>query len=386
MKLSASTVRAAALPVGKNEAIFFDDSLPGFGLRLRVTGGRSFVFQYKLGGKQRRMSLGTASVRNVGDVRKSVEQLYHRVKLGEDPANDRAQALAATAATFAVAASEFLEQAHGRLRERTCLELGRHLLKDAKPLHQLPLARVSRADIASVLATSSKNSGAVTGNRVRSSLSSFFSWAMAQGRAEANPVVGTTKNRERSRDRVLAAAELKAIWGHSGDGDYGKIVRLLVLTGQRTGEIANLRWSEVHDATVVLPPERVKNGRTHTVPLSTAALGILGQKQRRRERVFGKRGDKFGGWNDFKKQLDARIAAANGTPLAPWTFHDIRRSVVTHMAEMGIAPHIIEAAINHVSGHKGGVAGIYNRASYEADKRVALERWAAHLLAVVGRA
>jgi integrase len=333
------------------------------------------------------MSLGTASVRNVGDVRRSAEQLHHRVKLGEDPASDRAQAVAAASQTFAVVATEFLEQARERLREHTCADLERHLKRDAKALHQLPLTRISRADVASVVTASSRNSGAVTGNRVRSSLSNFFSWAMQQGRVEANPVIGTTKNRERPRDRVLSEGELKGIWRQSGDGDHGKVIQLLILTAQRASEIGNLCWSEVHDDTVVLPAERVKNGRRHTIPLSAAALNILGQKQRRgnRDMIFGKRGRKFGDWRKYKKQLDVRIAAASGRPLAQWTIHDIRRSTATHMAELGVLPHAIEAVLNHVSGFRSGVSGIYNRSSYEREKRDALDLWAAHLLAVVGR-
>jgi integrase len=386
VKLTAITVRTAVLPAAKSETIFFDDDLPGFGLRLREGGGRSFVFQYKLGAKQRRMSLGTAHARDVGDVRKAAEQLYHRVKLGEDPAGDRTRAVAAAAQTFEAAANEYLEQAREWLRKSTYPDVKRYLLKHCKPLHQLSLGKVARADVASVLAAVSRESGGPTGNRLRTSLSSFFSWAMQHGRVEANPVVGTPKNKERPRDRVLSAAELGLIWEHSGVTDHGKVIRLLILTGQRASEIANLLWSEIHGDVIILPRERVKNGRLHTIPLSGAALDILAEKQRRgsRDLIFGKHGSAFSGWGSSKEALDQRIAAAKGKPLAAWVIHDIRRSVVTHMAEIGVQPHIIEAVINHVSGHKGGVAGIYNRASYEAEKRTALNRWAAHLTAIVG--
>jgi integrase len=144
-----------------------------------------------------------------------------------------------------------------------------------------------------------------------------------------------------------------------------------------------LRWDEVHDDQIILPGSQTKNGRTHVVPLTDQVQTILSRLRRdARQSVFGRRGGGFGDWPRGKAALDARIRKVVG-----WTLHDIRRTVATRMAELGIQPHIIEAVLNHVSGHKGGVAGIYNRATYDKEKREALNLWAEHVLALVeGRA
>ena len=157
-----------------------------------------------------------------------------------------------------------------------------------------------------------------------------------------------------------------------------------MLTGQRANEIAGLRWDELHDDQIVLPGERTKNKRTHLVPLSEPARAILAKTERKdRKHVFGRDDTGYQGWGKAQPRLDARIAESQGSRLPHWTPHDLRRTVATRMAELGVQPHIIEAVLNHVSGHKSGVAGIYNRATYDKEKREALNLWAAHLLAVV---
>jgi integrase len=140
---------------------------------------------------------------------------------------------------------------------------------------------------------------------------------------------------------------------------------------------------------IALPAERTKNSRPHDVPLSDPALAILKARPRLggSEYVFTAGANGFRGWSNYKVALDARIAG-NGA-IAPWRLHDLRRTAATHMAEsppkgLGMQPHIIEAVLNHVSGHKAGVAGIYNRATYETEKRRALNLWAEHLASIVG--
>jgi integrase len=394
MKLTATTCRTQKLPAGKNEAIFFDDDIPGLGLRLRAGGSRILVFQYKLGSKQRRMKIGAVGALEFGAARDKAKEYYARVQLGEDPAGDKADAKAKAAETFEAAADLFLARQRAHLRPRSYVDVERHLLTHAKTLHQLQLAKIERRDIATVIATITKNSGAVTGNRVRTSLCTFFGWAMREGLLEANPVINTNRNKEHTRERVLSPAELRLIWNALGDDDFGAIMKLLALTGQRAGEIAGLRWSEVRDLELVLPGERTKNHRAHTIPLSEPARAILatiGARPRRadaagklRDLVFGIGDGPFSGWSNSKEALDARLAEMNGSPLGHWTPHDLRRSFATHAAEfIGMQPHIIEACLNHVSGHRAGVAGIYNRAMYEPEKRAALTRWAEHLLAWV---
>jgi integrase len=147
-------------------------------------------------------------------------------------------------------------------------------------------------------------------------------------------------------------------------------VRLLILTGQRRAEIGGLRWSEIdfERGLIVLPPERNKNNRQHELPMSTQVRAILERQPRRNEFVWGRR---WLSWGNPKASLDRQL---NG--MSDWRLHDLRRSAATQMAELGVLPHIIEAILNHVSGHKSGVAGIYNRARYADEMRFALQRWA----------
>jgi integrase len=163
--------------------------------------------------------------------------------------------------------------------------------------------------------------------------------------------------------------------------DYGVIVKLLMLTGQRANEIAGLRWSEVdlQRGLISLPGERTKNGKPHDIAIAASVRSLLEAREKSdRDLIFGRGDGPFSGWSRAKTALDKRIGA-----LKHWTIHDLRRSVATGMADIGIQPHVIEAVLNHVSGHKGGIAGIYNRAQYSAEKAQALARWDEHIRTVV---
>ena len=390
MKLTVGRISGLRLPPGKTDHIEWDDDVAGFGVRLRESGSRSFVFQYKIGTQQRRIALGAVSAIDIGKARETAKDLYARVRLGQDPASDKADAKVKAAETFAAIAARFLEHQRTRLRPRSYPDVERHLLAHAKALHGLQLAKVERRNIATVIAAVAENSGAVTGNRVRTTLSTFFSWAMMHGLVESNPVIGTMRNRERSRERVLQPAELRTIWNRLEDDHFGAIIKLLALTGQRANEIAALRWSEIHDNAIVLPADRTKNHRAHVVPLSKPALAIIEAQPRRsnadgkpRDLIFGLADGPFSGWSNSKEKLDERITKAIGKPVPHWTPHDLRRTAATQMAEIGIQPHVIEAVLNHISGHRAGVAGIYNRAAYEREKAVALDLWAERLAAIV---
>ena len=225
------------------------------------------------------------------------------------------------------------------------------------------LGAVSRVTVAARLREIAKESGNTAANRARATLSAMYAWAIGEGLCETNPVVGTNKADEGgARDRVLSDTELAAVWYNAPDSDYGRIVRLLMLTGQRRDEIGSLHWSEVDtDAkTITLPGSRTKNGREHVVPLSTDALAIITatSQPEGREKVFGVGDGGFSGWSKAKAALDEKL----GKSVSAWTLHDLRRTAATRMADSGVQPHVIEAVLNHVSGHKGGVAGVYNRA------------------------
>ena len=186
-----------------------------------------------------------------------------------------------------------------------------------------------------------------------------------------------------SRDRVLSTSEIRLFWNATATLPQvsANVVRLLLLTGCRLNEVAKLRWEEVSDdfATLTIPGTRTKNSRALVVPLPPLARQLIAEQERNEEFVFTTNGvTPAAGWSMAKKRLDA---AMGNVPA--WVLHDLRRTAATGMAEIGIQPHIVEAVLNHVSGHRAGVAGVYNRASYAAEKREALEKWASHIRSIV---
>jgi integrase len=268
------------------------------------------------------------------------------------------------------------------VRRRTFTEAQRYLQSSYfKPLHNIPVDAITRRDVAARLLIIGRENGVVAAGRARAALSALFSWAMENGLAETNPTVGTAKPKAPpSRERTLSDQELLAVWRAAGDDDFGRIVRLLILTGQRRTEVGGMAWSELDldRAAWVLPAERAKNKREHQVPLGPLAADIIRPVPVviDRDLLFGARTDRgFTSWAEGKRKLDARL----GDQFKPWTLHDLRRSCATHLADLGVEPHIIEALLNHQSGHKRGVAGIYNKAKYTVAVQKAVSLWDSHI-------
>ena len=253
---------------------------------------------------------------------------------------------------------------------------------------------ITRQAIVGVVDDISAAQGDVAADRARTALSGLFGWAIERGYCDANPTMNISpRSSDRARDRVLSESELVQVWRASGDDEYGAIIKLLILTGQRRLEIGELGWPEIdiERLQIDLPAERTKNHRAHVVPLSSAALAVLERIQRRDDRdlVFGRRTGGFSGWSKAKAELDARVSDARklagiDQPMPAWRLHDLRRTFATCTNELGFAqPHVVEAILNHISGHLAGVAGIYNKAAYLAERRHALELWGAHVTALV---
>lgn len=382
-KLTQKIVAALDLPPGKSEEFTWDEDFGGgFGVRLRRGRhgkiSRGWVYQYDHGPQTRRISLGAAAVVSYAAARQNAAKLQARVRLGEDPAAERHRARARAGETVAAALRTYLPQKRTTMRQLSYIEIERHLLKDLKALHALQLADVTTRDIATCLMPLTD---AVAIN-ARRSLNTFFMWALRQALVAANPVIGVEQRKQRAREHVIDADGLKAIW-HATEtaDDFSVIVRLLMLTAARRSEIGGLRWSEVYDGRVILPAERTKGGHSHTIPITPPMRALLDARPRRpgRDLIFGRDdGRPFGNWGWAKIALDARIKAAS-FEMKAWRLHDLRRSAATGMGELGIEPHVIEAALGHVSEFRTPISRVYNLSRYEAPIRAALTAWAAHL-------
>ncbi len=392
MRFTQATIASLTIPPGKTELIIFDEELPRFGIRLRSGGKRTWIVQYRIGRKHRRLSLGPVEAMKLATARDEARRALAKVGLAMDPQAEKERARSEASVSLGGVADSYLAAAKDRLRPRSYIELERHLRQAWAPLRGQPINGIDRATVASHLSSMTTARGPVAANAARTALSALYSWAMREGIAEANPVALTNRPAvPRARDRVLRDDELRSIWRACRDDDYGRIIRLLILTGQRRDEVASMAWSEIDLEQVLwsLPGSRTKNHRPHDVPFSDLALEILASVPRRagRDLLFGESERGFSGWSKAKLALDKRIAAdreGSGLPaLAPWRLHDLRRTFATRGGDLGLFPHVIEAVLNHVSGSRAGVAGIYNRSLYAPEKRDGMVRWSEHLRAVV---
>src|SRR5262245_61236181 len=265
-----SDVFSLSLSDGKGEALFFDegklsDRVPGLALRIRKGGSRRFIFFYRFGGKAQRVTIGDASAWTLDAARARARELRVMVDRGDNPADERQAAKVEQARqvlTLGAVAADYLADRKPKMRPKTHSETTRYLRDYFKPLLELQIDEIKRADVAAACRTIAKDSGPVAADRARSVLSALYAWAIGEGKAEANPVIGSIKLSEnKPRDRVLSDSELAKIWTALPDNDYGAIVRLLILTGCRREEIGALAWSEIDlDAGVItLPATRTKN-------------------------------------------------------------------------------------------------------------------------------
>jgi integrase len=307
------------------------------------------------------------------DARDAAVKVLRTVSEGHDPAQ---QSLRHGSIEDVVA--HFLEQHCKDYRPRSRKETERLLRVNVLPKWKgRRIEEITRADVRAILANLVETP--VVANRVHSVLSILFRWAVEHDLVAASPVAGVrAPNKETARDRVLNDDELKAVWqaadkeGHP----FGTIVQLLILTGQRRGEVAGMQWSELdlESGLWTLPRERVKNGRRHEVPLPRQAIEILRNEVPRigDKYVFTINGTgAFGAFSKARGRLNVKIPA--------WTVHDLRRTVASGMASLGANLVVIEKILNHVSGSLAGIVGVYQRHEYAEEKRAALQLWADHV-------
>jgi integrase len=386
IQLTDRAIAGLAPPAGKTEDFAWDADLAGFGVRVRRRPDgcvlRTYVVQYRANGRTRRSTVGGGARITLAQARGAARKLLAQVELGADPQADKATKRQRGARTFKATVDAYLEARRGELRPASLRVTTLYLTGPYfRPLHAIGIADIEHADIAARLTAITRTHSAHTASCARRAVSALFGWATEEGWVTTNPVAGTRKPvRAPARDRVLTDAELAAAWKACGDDDFGKIVRLLILTGARRSEVGDMTWSEIDlDAgTWTLPAARSKNHRAHTVPLPATAVEILRSVPRAgRDHLFGDGdGAGFARWSRAKAELDRRLGAA------AWRVHDLRRTVATGMIGIGIEPHHVEAVLNHFSGHRRGVAGVYNRSPYERQMKMALARWAEHVAAL----
>ena len=387
MKITQDKVTRIPLPQGKSEYIVFDETMPGFGLRIRAGDKgqhRTFIAQYKIGAKHRRITLGNVTKVTLENARQQAKRIFGKVANGDDPANEKAEKRRVASHTLDATIANYLEAKAIELKPRSFLEVKRHLERDWQALHSLAIANIGRANVAAALSVMAKTKGGVTANRSRAALSALYRWAIGEGLCDQNPVTGTNRQEENGhRERSLSDSEVAKVWRAAPENDHGKIVRLLMLTGCRRNEIGGLKWSEVslETRTLTIAKERTKNGMEHIVPLSDAALSILQGTMRRGERdfIFGiARDGGFSGWSKSKIALDKAVALKD-----EWRLHDLRRTVRTGLGKLGVQPHVAEAVLNHLPPK---LIRTYDRNTYAAEKKAALDLWAAHLKVAIAQA
>ena len=391
-KLTEKAIERLACEPGQRDRLVFDSEQRGLAVRVVAAGNKSYLTQYVVAGRKRRVPLGSVDAISLASARAAAATVMGQVAKGADPADDRKTAAADAKIealrermTLARLVEDWdrLHLAHRSARYR---KDATESLKRALPdWWNRPAERLARKDVVVIvdrLTPSVARALAAYGR-------ACFAWAVRRGSVPGNPFVELPVAPSNvQRDRVLTDAEAVKVWkAAAADAtSYGPIVRLLLLTGQRRDEVRGMTWGEVAPdlATWTIPGERTKNGQPSVVPLSAPAQAILrarlaAVRDVRRGLVFPGEGGKvmFGNWSKSKAGLDA-AAGVTG-----WRVHDLRRTVATGLQRLGVRLEVTEAVLNHVSGSRGGIVGIYQRHDWAAEKRMALDGWAAHLIAAM---
>lgn len=368
-----------------------DGLIAGLYLCVQPTGHMAWAVRYRHHGRPRKLTIGAYPGIGLKDARELASRALVAVASGGDPAADKQAAKAAARPgddrdLVEKVVAQFVERyAKAHQRPRTAYETERVLNREVVARWRgRRLSDLGKADIHELLDEIVDRGSPIQANRALAAMRRMCGWAIERGLTDKSPCDGVrAPAAERSRDRVLSDDELKAVWKASDviGWPFGALVRLLILAGQRRSEIAEMRWREIDfDAKVwTLPRERSKNGQAHVVPLSDAAVAVL----RSLPRVAGKAGYVFStngetpvsGFARAKERLNAELPP----DMPGWTLHDLRRTFASGCARLGIAVHVVEAALNHRSGTIRGVAAIYNKYSYDAEKRAAMSAWSRHV-------
>jgi integrase len=394
--LTAASVQRLR-PPSAGQVEYYDRRLPSFGLRLSYHGTKSWFVMTRLEGKLIRVTLGRHPALSLADAREEARRTTTLAAAGKDPRLIRLAAKHKRQEerrnTFASCADEFLERhVERRLRPSTKREY-RRILKgsDTRAWRDRPITQIGKREVLDVIEAMDGRGSPGASKRALVYLRKFFNWC-----AERDIITTVPTDRIRpphpevKRDRVLSDGELRYLLCAlaAERSVFGTLLRILILTGQRRAEVAGMLWSELRDidnegALWEIPGHRTKNKHTHLVPLSPAVGNLILSLPRVGKLVFTTTGKTpVSGFGKAKVRLDARIDEMRRLdglePMQSWTLHDLRRTMVTAMNErLGVAPHVVEAVVNHMSGlAKAGVAGVYNRALYLKERTLALQSWA----------
>ncbi|MFH5926570.1 tyrosine-type recombinase/integrase [Roseomonas xinghualingensis] len=418
VRLTDATVAALRCPPNRKDMTVADASLPGFWCRVGGgAGSKVFLYRYKRDGRSHRVVLGTFGQITTAAARRKAEGLRGQVVDARDPLAERRAARAAARAAEAVSKAEAARAAFTvrtliqgwsdhHLAERSAsyrTRVPREMRAALAGWLDAPAADFGHADAVRALDDAKASRGPVAANRLQAVARACWGWACKRGTLAANPWQATPKpSREVSRDRVLSDAELTLVWHAAGTlgHPWTPIIRLMILTGQRRGEVAELRWAELDldGATWNLPAARAKNGRANAIPLpppAVATLRALPRVQVDEEPsplVFcNARGTAPSGFGRAVERLTSAVAKArieaapDAPPIAPFTLHDLRRTVATGLQRLGVRLEVTEAVLNHVSGSRSGIVGVYQRHGWDREKRTALDAWAGHVETLADR-
>lgn len=380
--------RTKAPAAGRTE--ISDKILPGFGLRITPLDTRTYFVTYRVKGsrQQHRLTLGATHAKTLAEARSEAQAALAAAQAGINPKLRRAADVQtntaidvqAEADQFATVARLFVQR-HAKENLKSWRAVASMIEKKIIPAWGTrPIQSITRRDIAA-LADEVGTKTPIMANRIQSVVTKLFAWCVERGVMETNPAAGMPRQfQEKSRSRVLSEAELKAICGAADGLGYpgGTLIKLLVLTACRLREVAYLTRAQIVGDTITLP--ETKNGRAHVIPITKQIQAVIDSIPKfSGEYVLtctaGVR--PMGAFSQVKAKLD------NASGVTDWVIHDLRRTCATGLAELGVAPHVVEAVLNHSGGTISGVAAIYNRYSYANEKRAALEKWGAEVERIV---
>jgi integrase len=350
-------------PVPGRQVTYLDRSLKGFGVRV---GAQAMTYILTYGPNRTRVKLGKVGVVKLADARAKARKILAERQLGIAQSQGRE--------TYAQALEKFLDACKTKNKARTVRDYTRLLtrhgfggerLSDIKP-------RDVQKKLDLLADTPSEQAHAQAVLRI------FFSYCVRRQLVDQNPMVRIDRPpRSASRSRILSDDELKKVW-RACEGTFGQIVRLCILTGQRRSEIAHLTAEMIEDDCVRLPPGLTKNSREHLFPIGKLGRQIIAELPRTgclfpARKAWRSGATVYNAWNKDKPKLDAASAVTG------WVLHDLRRTLVSSWAALGIRLEVTEKYINHISGTHGGIVGIYQRHTFLPEMREAVEKWEAHL-------